>query len=129
MISRSLFWWLNPLLLEGFGKVLSANDLFPISEKLSSAKVSKAVQSKWNSSNQNRKHALVQVVVLSYWWPSVSTIVPRLCTVGLKLAQPFLIEEAIAYVDAPVGTLSEDIGYGLIAAFGLVYVGIAIFTG
>lgn len=53
-------------------------------------------------------------------------MVPRLCVVVLKLLQPFLIQESVSYVDQPVISGSQNIGYGLIAAYGLVYLCIAV---
>lgn len=51
---------------------------------------------------------------------------PRLCVLGLQLAQPFLIQESVSYVEAARGPESRNIGYGLIGAYGLVYIGIAV---
>jgi ATP-binding cassette, subfamily C (CFTR/MRP), member 1 len=50
LFSRALFCWLNPLLLKGFRSVLSVDDLFQISEKLSSIEVTEQIQAGWNGS-------------------------------------------------------------------------------
>lgn len=50
LLSRSGFWWLNPLLVEGFGKVLSLEDLFPVSEELASQAVAQKVRKTWGRS-------------------------------------------------------------------------------
>lgn len=49
LFSRGLFWWLNSLLVNGFKNVLSAEDIFPINESLSSRKLSGDLQSRWDA--------------------------------------------------------------------------------
>ena len=56
-------------------------------------------------------------------------VLPRLFVVGLQLSQPFLVQEAIAFVDAPDSQQTKNEGYGLIGAYALVYIGSAIFKG
>ena len=51
-------------------------------------------------------------------------IFPRLCLVAFNYAQPFLISSAILYVSQ--SSPNKNDGYGLIAATGLVYLGIAV---
>lgn len=76
--------------------------------------------------NQRGKNALAKVVVLSFKWPFLGTVLPRICVVALKLAQPFLIRDAINFIDNTSMKSSNTTGYGLIAAYGLVYLGIAV---
>lgn len=76
--------------------------------------------------NKRGKNALVKAVVLTFKWPFLSTVIPRICVVALKLAQPFLIKESINYINAPAVLGSQNTGYGLIAAYGLVYICIAV---
>jgi len=53
-------------------------------------------------------------------------MLPRLCLVALNVAQPFLINEAVLFIEAPDTAESNNIGYGLIGAFSCVYVGTAV---
>jgi ATP-binding cassette subfamily C (CFTR/MRP) protein 1 len=48
LFSRGFFWWLNDMLLNGFKGVLSVNDIFPVTEKLSSQKLSDDLQRRWD---------------------------------------------------------------------------------
>lgn len=48
VFGRGLFWWLNSLLVNGFKKILSVNDLFPINEKLASDRLCEDLQARWN---------------------------------------------------------------------------------
>lgn len=49
-ISRSLFWWLNPLLTTGFKNILSLTDLPATHEKLDSKHLRNMLQSEWDKS-------------------------------------------------------------------------------
>ncbi|KAH8694908.1 ABC transporter [Talaromyces proteolyticus] len=129
LFNRALFCWLNPLLLKGFMSILSVDDLFPISENLSSIQVTEQIQAGWSKSDKRGKNAFAKTVVLSFKWPFLGTVVPRICVVALKLVQPFLIQESINYINNPIVLGSQNTGYGLIAAYGLVYLCIAVFTG
>ncbi|GAM37304.1 hypothetical protein TCE0_023r07121 [Talaromyces pinophilus] len=129
LFNRALFCWLNPLLLKGYISVLSAENLFPITENISSLEVTENLQRGWQASNQRGKNAFAKVVVLSFKRPFLGTIIPRICVVALKLAQPFLIQDAIKFITNTTVASSNTTGYGLVAAYGLVYLGIAIFTG
>lgn len=51
-------------------------------------------------------------------------MLPRLALIAFSIAQPFLIQEAIDFVED--GTMTNRYGYGLIGAFGLTYLGIAV---
>ena len=51
-------------------------------------------------------------------------MIPRLVLVAFSIAQPFLIQDAIDFVEG--GTGSDQHGYGLIGAFGITYLGIAV---
>jgi hypothetical protein len=59
-------------------------------------------------------------------WPLALMVFPRLCLIGFNYAQPFLVSSAIAYVSQPVEAQNKNDGYGLIAAAGLIYLGIAV---
>ncbi|KAF4502374.1 multidrug resistance [Fusarium agapanthi] len=52
-------------------------------------------------------------------------IFPRLCYISLTFAQPFLVRRAIDYISKPKTEASGQRGDGLIAAYALVYYGIA----
>lgn len=51
-------------------------------------------------------------------------MIPRLVLIAFSITQPFLIETAIEFVDA--GTKPNRYGYGLVGAFGITYLGIAV---
>lgn len=48
VFNQSFFWWLNPLLINGFGKVLSVEKLFPIDDALAVDATEEKLNSRWN---------------------------------------------------------------------------------
>ena len=60
----------------------------------------------------------------SYIWSLMSGVIPRLCQTAFMFAQPFLVSTTIEYV----GDESADATYGrgLIGAWALTYLGIAV---
>ena len=53
-------------------------------------------------------------------------VFPRLATIALTLAQPFLVSQALRFLAMPKDEHSDNIGYGLIGAFAFVFVGSAV---
>jgi hypothetical protein len=53
-------------------------------------------------------------------------VFPRLCYIGFTFAQPFLVSATLSWSEHPEGSDDADEGYGLIGAWFLVYVGIAV---
>ena len=58
--------------------------------------------------------------------PLLAAAFPRLCLIGFSFAQPFLINRAILFASSPDTPENRNVGYGLIGAFVLVYIGIAV---
>jgi ATP-binding cassette subfamily C (CFTR/MRP) protein 1 len=127
IFARAFFWWLNPLLLRGFREMFTIDDLLAIDDRMASCHVFAQIQQRWESCNQKSKHSLLRLSLITFRVPILTIIFPRLCVVGLNLAQPFLISDTIKYIQLSVSTDSAK-GYGLIGAFALVYIGVAIFT-
>lgn len=51
--------------------------------------------------------------------------IPRLVYMGFSLSQPYLVNKTITYISFHK-TLPDYYGYGLIGAYGLCYLGIAV---
>lgn len=51
---------------------------------------------------------------------------PRLFVIGLTFAQPFLINRAIELSDSPKNRVTNNDGYGIIGAYAIVYLGLAV---
>jgi ATP-binding cassette subfamily C (CFTR/MRP) protein 1 len=54
-------------------------------------------------------------------------IIPRLCLTGVSFAQVFLVSRVVNFMEQPETKSSNKIAYGLIAAYAIVYIGIAVY--
>ncbi|PLB45930.1 P-loop containing nucleoside triphosphate hydrolase protein [Aspergillus steynii IBT 23096] len=113
--TRALFAWTWTVFRRGFSVVLSVRDLPPIDEQLRSP---------------DAVHRLRQAggaVFWAYRASFLSAVVPRLCVSVFTFCQPFLITAAVRLLnEVDGGEAVTDESRGLIAAFVLVYVGLAL---
>jgi hypothetical protein len=54
--SRSLFWWLNPLLRDGFKKVLTDEDLYPVDFDMRAEAVQQQLREEWAKEKNRTKN-------------------------------------------------------------------------
>ncbi|KAJ4863834.1 ABC transporter domain-containing protein [Trichoderma breve] len=127
--NRGFFIWLNSLLISGWATVLTMHDLPAIYEKLSSEKLAVIFTKRWDKvTRDGRKASLFLNTVWILKLEIAGIALPRLATVALTIAQPFLVSQALRFLAMPKDDHSDNIGYGLIGAFALVFVGSAILT-
>ncbi|KAJ0353305.1 hypothetical protein COL154_003366 [Colletotrichum chrysophilum] len=133
--SRGLFWWLTPLLMTGFRRLLKPLDLFTLDESMSAAVLSERFWKHWNESSpashgttndSPRPHSypLVWACIKTLKWQLLAVVPVRLCLLGFTICQPLVLNRFLDFLQDP----SEDVnhGYGLIGSYGLVYLGISI---
>jgi hypothetical protein len=123
--SRGLFTWLNGLLWKGYSVLLTSDTLPTIHEKLSSHDLSAQFADSWARSNQSRQNALLLAVINCLRWEMVGIAFPRLCVVGFSIAQPFLVGKVVTVLEQN-NSFSLDMGYGLIGATAIVFIGVAV---
>lgn len=58
--------------------------------------------------------------------PLLAAVPARLCVVAFNFCQPLLLTRSLKFFEEPVNSYTNDIGYGLIGAYFLVYVGLAV---
>ncbi|KAF2731990.1 ABC multidrug transporter-like protein [Polyplosphaeria fusca] len=127
--SRALFWWQNQLFRKGFSNVLTVDDLFDLDKHLRSDYLQHRIQSAWERLTSKGSNSLLAVTLRRLKWPILAVVPPRACLIAFNFCQPFLINRAISYTEEQDHSQTKNIGYGLIGAYILVYVGIAISTG
>ncbi|THV45348.1 hypothetical protein BGAL_0499g00020 [Botrytis galanthina] len=125
--SRSFFWWLNTLMTTGFQRVIKNEDLYPIGEEMSSHYLYSRARSTWDASNQTGSYSLLWSTLKATRGAFALGIIPRLCTTGFKYAQPFLLERTVGFANDE--SQPDSIGWSLTGAFGLVFLGLAVFNG
>ncbi|OAP58615.1 hypothetical protein AYL99_07705 [Fonsecaea erecta] len=125
--NKSVFWWLNPLLRQGFGKTLKLDDLYHLDEQLASTNVSARFGRAWADTKEHHRFTLFFVSANVLRWPLLVSACPRLLLAGVKFAQPFLVQETIQYVGNRHNQTAA-VGWGLAGAYFLVYLAQAILT-
>lgn len=126
-VNLSVFWWLNGIFLDGFHKILVLADIEGIEEAHRAEALEHNLREVWSKIPQEKPHALLRALAWTLRWPLAASIFPRICSIGFKFSQPFLIATLIDYLDSPLK--EAGVGNGLIGAYALAYSGVAISTG
>ncbi|KAK9440292.1 ABC transporter, transmembrane domain, type 1 [Metarhizium brunneum] len=131
VVSRGVFWWLNPLLLVGAKTLLAADHVGPIEDKFDSARLLRRLESVWDNGMEPKdgktgSWALMKCTFLAYKWQFLAGVLPRLLFTGFTFAQPFLINAVVDFVGAPGEQQTAQVAASLVGATVLVYVGIAV---
>lgn len=71
-----------------------------------------------------KKHRLLFAMALTLKLRLLGAIVPRFCLIGFVVCQPLLLQRLVEFLHN--SSESQDIGYGLIGAYAIVFVGIAV---
>ncbi|KAH7198229.1 P-loop containing nucleoside triphosphate hydrolase protein [Fusarium flagelliforme] len=125
LYARAVFVWVAPLLLTGFRKLLRPMDLFELDEDMGSAGLIGRFWRYWdNQKVPAGKHRLILCCISTLRWPIVAVIVPRLALLAFTICQPLILNRLLVFLDDTSQPI--NIGYGLIGAYGLVYIGIAL---
>ncbi|OAA71650.1 ABC transporter, transmembrane domain, type 1 [Akanthomyces lecanii RCEF 1005] len=125
VLNRSLFIWLNPLFTLGFGSKLTLKQLFSLDAEIKSAARPVELMEEWELSSKSSSHALFWQFLRHYKWQFLAGVLPRLSYSGFLFAQPFLLERVLDFIDEQRVANTDSTAYGLIAAYGVVYIGIA----
>jgi len=125
IFSLGVFFWLNRLFLNGYRSVLKIGDLYPLDSALDSKLLHHKFSQKMDYSKlKGDSFGLPKVLIRTLSLNLLLPIPPRLAMLGFTLAQPFFTERLLQYLSE----LHRDpnVGYGLIGASILIYVGIAV---
>ncbi|KAL4952600.1 P-loop containing nucleoside triphosphate hydrolase protein [Aspergillus filifer] len=129
IFNRSFFWWLNPLFRQGLSKSLVVDDLFVLDKQLSSKRQHSTLENAWNKVSQRNPNTFLMLTLKTFKWPICAAIPPRALLVALNICQPLLLHRSLSYSIEPVNSATNNIGYGLIGAYILVYVGLGVTMG
>lgn len=58
--------------------------------------------------------------------PLLAAVPARACVVAFNFCQPLLLTRSLSFFDEPVNNATNNAGYGLIGAYFLVYIGLAV---
>lgn len=127
ILSKTFFWWINPVLFEGYHNILISSDLPSIDSTLLSKPIRIKASYAWEQrSRPENKMTLPKVLLASLIKPFILAIPARLFLTLFRYSQPIIIRHAILYVSSD--NLRDDTwtGHGLVITAVVVYVGLAI---
>jgi len=127
-LNRTLFWWLNPLFLHGYKSLLFLHDLCNLDKHLTTSYLSQIFEASWTKAPKSSSQ-LFTTLLRAYKAPIIYGILPRIILIALNFTQPFLINRAVNLSMQEINSGSTNAGYGMIGAYALVYIGIALATG
>ncbi|KAK4160538.1 P-loop containing nucleoside triphosphate hydrolase protein [Cladorrhinum sp. PSN259] len=127
IFSLGVFFWLNRLFLDGYNKVLTVSDLYPLDSSLSSTLLHERFAEKMGHSRMSDdKNALLKAILSTLKFHILLPIPARLALIAFTVSQPFFIQRLLEHLTRP--DIDDNVGYGFIGASVLIYSGIAIST-
>lgn len=75
---------------------------------------------------RQKKPSLFGALCKSLKWQLLAPIPGRLCLVAFTFGQPLLLNRFVTYLQEPESVHSANYGYGLILAYAVVYLGMAV---
>lgn len=123
ILNRAFFWWINPILAQGYQKVLNIDALPGLDDQLSSQHIRRHALKAWDQrARPTKKTALPRALAKTVLPHFITPIIPRLFLIFFRYAQPVLISAAVRMLNGQSQYDSNVIIIG--AAF--VYVGLAV---
>lgn len=134
IFNRAFLWWLCPLFVRGFRARLSVQDTTHLDKDLlASSQKRKPIATEGKPAVQRsdtrpvpKEKSLFLILMRTYPQYFLSPVLPRLCWLALTLVQPPLVKAATTFVSSNGPTHQKIIGIGIISAYVIVYIGIAV---
>lgn len=104
----------------GHKRELLTSELFGVQDPTSSEQLKAQFDQKWKAVlNKQTKFGLIGVLISTTCNLLLAPIFPKLCYLGVNIAQPFLLQRMLTFLQSKKD--DSCIGYGLVGAFALVY--------
>jgi ATP-binding cassette subfamily C (CFTR/MRP) protein 1 len=141
IISKSFLAWMNPVITTGYWKLATIDDLYPPPMDLSPELVEEVLWWEWEKSKLHnliavilyrlictgkyiKKHCLLFAMALTLKVRRLKAIIPKIRFIGFVICQPLLLKRLVEFLHG--SSESQDIGYVLIGAYAILFVGIAV---
>ncbi|KAJ5928177.1 ATP-binding cassette transporter [Penicillium verhagenii] len=121
---QSLFLWTLALFQTGYSKALTIEDIPEVDVDQQAQRTEEVLQIAWKATKG--RHRLMKSVFSAYRWALIFGVVPRLCLAVFTFCQPFLISATVNYMNEDTTVDTKQRGQGIIGAYVLVYLGIAV---
>ncbi|KAI7489964.1 multidrug resistance-like protein [Hortaea werneckii] len=128
-LNRCVFWWLNSLIWLGRTKPLQQQDLYTLNAEINSGRLHTEFRNQLLAQGVSKKHRLIRALLSTLKGQLALAIVPRLLLIALKVSQPFLLDRLLTLLNSDESATSSRQAWGMILAFALVYLGIAVVKG
>ena len=125
IFSLGVYLWLNKLFLQGFTKLLTIQDLYPLDTALRCQALHQRFSENIDYSTLKGDYfGLLKPLVRTLVLPLLLPIPARLALLGFTFSQPFFVQSLTKHLSR--SQPDPNAGYGLIGASMLIYSGIAI---
>ncbi|XP_029941779.1 ATP-binding cassette sub-family C member 4 [Salarias fasciatus] len=133
IISRVLFWWLNPLFKTGYKRRLEEDDMYNVLPEDRSEKLGQELQRFWDmevvkSSKEMKKPRLSRALLRCYWKPYAVLGFWTLLEEAIKVVQPVFMGKMINYFENydPNDTVALHQSLGYAAGVSACTIGLAL---
>ncbi|KAH8903310.1 ABC transporter [Coniochaeta sp. PMI_546] len=127
LLNRTLLCWINPILAQGRRGILTEDSLPPLDHRLASRMLRYQASRAWDQRvRPSNKLTLPKALVSSMRSQFFAPVLPRLCLILFRYAQPVLIRTAVRYLSTPVNETRSRAGYSVILMAIIVYIGLAL---
>lgn len=125
LASRSFFQWLMPILLQGYRRDLTSDDLGPVDGIMYSASLEANFAPLLGPRQRPEPKGLIWQTLRCLHRDLLYPVVPRLALIAFKIAQLFVVQCMLEYLQHGVSSPIPH-GYGLIGASAFAYIGISV---
>ncbi|KAF4511346.1 hypothetical protein G6O67_003152 [Ophiocordyceps sinensis] len=130
VLNRSIFFWLNRVVWNGARTALLPGNVDELPPEMTSASLGSPFLDAWAESRQKRQSfACMRALFATLKWPILKTLLPRFLLLAFTVCQPVLLHDLIENLGQASTPGTEAVGKGLVGAYALVYIGIAVATG
>ena len=136
MYGQGILWWLHGIIMLGSRQVLKPVDMYPISRDMAAEELGTSFWKIWTSrssalaksptESQREHHNLATVLFHVLRRPVLMPVLPRLILIGFTFCQALLLKRLLGYLSNPAEQHDFRIGVGLVGAYAITYLGIAV---
>ncbi|KAK8079416.1 ABC transporter [Apiospora hydei] len=122
-VGRASFWWVNPILAQGYRSSLLVAGLPPLDSELQSNGLRRKAALAWDRRGEPENQlTLARILLRCLCRPFLQAMSYRLLLIFFKYSQPILIQQAIRHANE---AQPRKAGGGLLLAAPVVYIGLA----
>ncbi|KAJ5651640.1 multidrug resistance protein [Penicillium longicatenatum] len=126
--NREVLWWVNGLLRQGVRQKITPKDLHPLDNSMTAETLDKKFWVSWQKMDRKDRRRLIYTFIGALRWNLLSPFFPRLLLIGFTVSQPLCLRRFLEYLQADPEQ-SVNVGYGMVGAYFLIYLGTAVSTG